>query len=140
MSPRARNLFLLLIAAQALHSVEEYHFRLFDRLAPARFVADAVGVERPLGFAIVNTALVGFGLWCWIARVRSGCGSARAFAWFWALLECANAMAHAALAVAAGGYFPGIATAPILLGIGGWLIAELVRGNPSGKPLGPSRD
>ena len=129
MSPRARNLFLLLIAAQAFHSVEEYHFRLFDRLLPARYVADAVGVDRPLGFAIVNIALVAFGFWCWIARVGPGRPTARAFAWFWALLECANGLAHVALAVAAGGYFPGLATAPLLLGIGLWLIALLVRRN-----------
>ena len=129
MSPRARNLFLLLIAAQALHSVEEYHFRLFDRLLPARIVADAIGVDRPLGFAIANIALVGFGFWCWMARVGPGRPSARVFAWFWALLECANGIAHIALAVAAGGYFPGLATAPLLLGIGLWLITLLRRRN-----------
>jgi hypothetical protein len=127
LTPRARNLFLLLIAAQAIHSVEEYHFRLFDRLLPARIVADAVGMDRPLGFAIVNVLLVGFGFWCWIARIGPNRPSARAFAWFWALLECANGLAHVALAVAARGYFPGLATAPLLLGIGIWLIADLRR-------------
>ena len=127
MSPRARILFLLLIAAQGLHSVEEFHFRLFDRLLPARYVADVFGLDRPLGFAIANTALVGFGLWCWFARVEPNRPSARAFAWFWALLECANALAHCALAIAAGGYFPGLATAPLLLGFGALLIAALVR-------------
>ncbi len=127
MPPRTSNLFLLLIAAQALHSVEEYHFRLFDRFLPARYVAEAVGVDRPLGFIVFNLALVGFGLWCWLARVGPGRRSARAFAWFWALLECANGLAHIALALAAGGYFPGLATAPLLLGIGLWLIADLRR-------------
>ena len=127
MSPRARNLFLLLIAAQAIHSVEEFHFRLFDRLLPARYVADAFGVDRPLGFAIANSALIAFGLWCWFARVRPGRGAALGLAWFWALLECANGLAHFALAVAAGGYFPGLATAPLLLGIGALLIVQLVR-------------
>ena len=127
MSPRARKLFLLMILAQALHSVEEYHFRLFDRLLPARYVAETFGVDRPLGFIMANTALVGFGLWCWFARVRPGRGAALGLAWFWALLECANGLAHGALAVAAGGYFPGLATAPLLLGIGVLLIVQLVR-------------
>ena len=127
MSRAARNLFLLLIAVQALHSAEEYHFRLFDRLAPARYIAEAIGLERPLGFAIANILLVGFGFWCWIARVGPNRPSARAFAWFWALLECANGIAHIALAVAARGYFPGLATAPLLLGIGVWLIADIRR-------------
>ena len=90
-------------------------------------MADAFGVDRPLGFIIANCALVGFGLWCWFARVGPGRPSARTFAWFWALLECANALAHFALAIAAGGYFPGLATAPLLLGIGALLIARLVR-------------
>ena len=127
MGPRSRTTFLLLIAAQALHSVEEYVFRLYDVLAPARFVADAFGVPRPLGFAIANAALVGFGLWCWLARVRPGHRSARAFAWFWALLEIANGLGHLALAAFAGGYFPGLATAPLLLGLGLWLAAALAR-------------
>lgn len=129
MTPRARYLFLLLIAAQAVHSIEEYHFRLFDRLLPARYVAEAMGLEPSLGFAIANTALVAFGLWCWLARVRPGHRSARAFAWFWALLECANGLGHIALAAAARGYFPGLATAPLLLGIGVTLIVQLVRSN-----------
>jgi hypothetical protein len=34
--PLARQLFLWLIVAQAAHSVEEYQFRLYDVLAPAR--------------------------------------------------------------------------------------------------------
>lgn len=127
MDRRGRTAFILLIAAQALHSVEEYWFRLYDRLAPARAVANAFGVERPVGFVIANTLLVGFGLWCWFARVGPGRGSARAFAWFWALLEIANAIAHLALAALAGGYFPGLATAPLLLAIGVWLAFQLSR-------------
>src|SRR5688500_14477982 len=110
MSRAGRNLFLLLIAAQALHSVEEYYSRLFDRFMPVRDIAEVIGLERPFGFAIANILLVGFGFWCWIARVGPNRPSARAFAWFWALLECANGIAHVALAVAARGYFPALAT------------------------------
>jgi hypothetical protein len=127
MERRGRTAFILLIAAQALHSVEEYAFRLYDLLAPARAVADAFGVARPLGFAIANSLLVGFGLWCWLARVRPGRGGARALAWFWALLEIANGLAHLTLAALAGGYFPGLATAPLLIGIGLWLALGLTR-------------
>ena len=35
-----RRAFAALVAIQALHSIEEFHFRLFDRLAPARFVSE----------------------------------------------------------------------------------------------------
>jgi hypothetical protein len=65
-----------------------------------------------------------------LARVRPGHRSARAFAWFWALLEIANGLAHAALALAAAGYFPGLATAPLVLAVGGalaWRLAFVER-------------
>jgi hypothetical protein len=120
-----RHVFLALILAQAAHSVEEYAFRLYDVLAPARYVSSLIGVDRQIGFVIVNSALVLFGLWCWAARVGPGRGAARGLAWFWALLEMANGCAHLVLAARAGGYFPGLATAPLLLGLGGWLALVL---------------
>lgn len=121
-----RRLFLALILAQAAHSVEEYVLRLYDVLAPARYVSSLFGVDRQIGFVVVNMALVLFGLWCWHARVRLGRG--RGLAWFWALLEIGNGCAHVALAAMAGGYFPGLATAPLLLALGGWLAWTLARG------------
>lgn len=123
--PRA---FLLLIAAQTVHSIEEYWFRLYDVLAPARAVSDALGLHRPTGFVVANIALIGFGLWCYLARIRPGRPGARGLAWFWAVLELLNGLAHGALAVAAGGYFPGIATAPLLLATGLFLISCLRSG------------
>jgi uncharacterized protein with HXXEE motif len=124
---RTRLLFLLLIAAQAAHSIEEYAFRLYDLFVPARTVADLIGLSRPAGFIAANLALILFGLWCYLARIRPGRPSTRGFAWFWALIETANGIAHVALAVAAGGYFPGLATAPLLLGLGATLIVRLIR-------------
>ncbi len=122
-----RNLFLALILAQAAHSVEEYAFRLYDVLASARYVSGLFGVDRQAGFVVANAALVLFGLWCWYARVRPGRRGARGLAWFWALLEIANGLGHLALAAFAGGYFPGLATAPFLLAIGAWLVLGLSR-------------
>ena len=125
MARRTHIIFLSLILAQAAHSAEEYAFRLYDVLAPARYISGLFGFDRHIGFVIVNSALVLFGLWCWYARVRTGRGSARALAWFWAALEIANGCAHVALAAIAGGYFPGLATAPLLVGLGGWLALQL---------------
>ncbi|MEA3015105.1 MAG: hypothetical protein QOD42_3650 [Sphingomonadales bacterium] len=122
---RARLAFLLLIAAQAVHSIEEYCLRLYDVLAPARAVSEALGLDRRIGFAVTNAALVAFGLWCYFARIRRDHRAARGYAWFWALLEIANALAHGALAMAAGGYFPGLATAPLLLAAGLHLVWRL---------------
>ncbi|MGZ8282591.1 MAG: HXXEE domain-containing protein [Allosphingosinicella sp.] len=122
-----RTLFLLLILAQAAHSAEEYVFRLYDRLAPARYVSELLGVERSLGFAISNSVLVLVGLLCWLVFVRPQRRPARGIAWFWAVLEIANGLGHILLASAAGGYFPGLATAPLLLGLGGALAWRLAR-------------
>jgi Protein of unknown function with HXXEE motif len=133
MDRRSRLLFLLLVAAQAAHSTEEYFTRLFDRLAPARAVSEAIGLDRATGFLIANAALAGFGLWCYLARVRSGRGAARGFAWFWAVLETANGLGHVGLAIAAGGYFPGLATAPLLFALGlrlAWSLASRRRYRP----------
>jgi Protein of unknown function with HXXEE motif len=124
-SSRARNAFLALILAQAAHSVEEYAFRLFDVLAPARFVSGLFSDDLARGFVIANAGLVLFGLWCYAARVRRGRPSARALAWFWAVLELFNGTGHCLLALARGGYFPGLATAPLLLILSVYLIAKL---------------
>ena len=127
MEPRSRAAFLALILVQAAHSVEEHLFRLYDVLGPARYISEFTGFDRATVFAFGNTALVLFGLWCYFARVLPGHRSARAFAWFWALLEIANALNHIALATFLGGYSPGVATAPLLLATAAWLVLQLSR-------------
>ncbi len=117
MGARSQNLFLVLILSQALHSIEEYCFRLYDVLAPARVVSNMVSSDPAWGFAIVNTVLVSFGFWCYLARVRRSRPSGRSWAWFWTILEAANGAGHLLLAANRGGYFPGAATAPLLLGL-----------------------
>lgn len=128
---RIQVAFLWLIVAQAAHSTEEYLTRLYDVFAPARFVSSLVSPDPASGFLVVNAALVGFGLWCWAIPVRSGWPAARAVVWFWALLEFANGVGHLLLAVGQRGYFPGAATAPLLLALSSWLAALQSRG---GRP------
>jgi len=125
MSWQSRWAFLALIAAQAAHSIEEYIFRLFDVFAPARFVSGLVSTNLGVGFAVANAALVLFGVWCYVARVRPGHPSARVFAWFWTVLELANGIGHSVLAFSRGGYFPGVTTAPVLLGLSAYLAFRL---------------
>jgi len=115
MKRQSRNLFLGLILTQAAHSIEEYFFRLYDVLAPARLISSMVSGNPALGFAIANSVLVLFGVWSYVARVRRRHPSSRSWAWFWAILETANGAAHLLFAAARGGYFPGVATAPLLL-------------------------
>jgi hypothetical protein len=115
MKPRTQHLFLGLILLQAAHSIEEYFFRLYDVLAPARWISSLLSTNRALGFAIVNGILVLLGFWCYLARVRTSHSSGRNWAWFWTVLEGANGLGHVVLAVGERGYFPGVATAPLLL-------------------------
>jgi hypothetical protein len=119
--------FLVLIGVQAAHSIEEFGFRLFDRLAPARYLSSLVSGDRASGFAIINVGVVGFGLWCWLWPVRRGWRSANALAWGWAGLEIANGAGHLALAGYAHGYYPGLFTAPLLLLASGCLVLQLTR-------------
>lgn len=115
MHDKRQLVFLLLILAQAAHSVEEYVTKLYDVFAPARFVSGLVSNDHQTGFLILNAALVGFGLWCWAVPVRSGWPATRGLAWFWTILELVNGLNHSVLALRQGGYFSGVITAPLLL-------------------------
>ena len=81
MSRRSRRLFLILVIAQAAHSVEEYVTRLYDVFAPARFVSGLVSDDLAVGFAIINVAIVAVGVWCYLGPVRSGGDAAWLVAW-----------------------------------------------------------
>jgi hypothetical protein len=127
MTARSRRLFLLLVLAQAAHSVEEYAFALYDRLPVARVVSGLVSSDLRMGFAVVNASFVAVGLWCWAVPVRAGWAAASVIAWIWVVVEIGNGVGHPAFALAARGYFPGVATAPILLGLALLLAASLTR-------------
>jgi hypothetical protein len=118
---RSQLVFLLLILAQAAHSVEEYATRLYEVFPPAHFVSSLISKDLALGFLVANVALVIFGLWCWAVPLRSGWRAAHGLVWFWTLLELGNGIGHSSLAIARKGYFPGVVTAPLLLLFAVWL-------------------
>ena len=121
MERRTQRAFVLLILAQAAHSLEEYVARLYDVFPPARFLSCLFSDDLRTGFVIANVLLISFGLWCWAVPVRRGWPSALGVAWFWAVLELTNGTIHLGLAVVRGGYFPGVLTAPLLIATGAWL-------------------
>lgn len=120
-----RLAFLALILTQAAHSIEEYLQRLYDVLAPARFVSSLFSSDPRIGFVIFNVLLVVFGLGCFFGPVLRGARSALGLAGFWVVLELLNGSAHITWAAAAGAYRPGLGTAPFLVTIAlvlGWQI------------------
>ena len=127
MDPRTRLAFLALVIVQASHSIEEYAFELYEVLPLARFASGLVSSDLATGFVILTASFVAFGLWCALVPVRSQWASDRGFAWLWVLIELGNGLGHPALALRARGYFPGVATAPVLLCLSIYLSARLLR-------------
>lgn len=122
----SKGLFLGLALTQAAHSIEEFYFRLYDVLAFTRWFVGLISSNLAFGFAVGNTLVVAFMFWTYFRRVRPAASSAPAWLWGWALLELANGSGHIILAADAGGYFPGLYTAPFLLLISLALVYRLV--------------
>lgn len=139
MKHRWQHLFLVLMLAQAAHSVEEYVFRLYEVFPPARFLSGLISTNNAVGFAIGNTLLVSFGAWCYVARVRRNRPAGVSWAWFWTWLEAANGAMHLLMAASRGEYFPGAATAPLLLGVASALGLALTRRHATSEPGSPGR-
>jgi hypothetical protein len=119
--------YLLLILAQAAHSIEEYVAkRLDDVFAPARLVSGLVSDDLAFEFAVPNAAIVTIVFWCWAVPVRCNWPVAFAVMESWVLLELANGSGHVLFSIDRGGYFPGVLTASLLLLVGGRLAYLLV--------------
>ncbi len=127
MSPSSTRAFFILIAFQALHSIEEYYYELWEVLAPARFVSGLVSSDLAVGFAVINSSIVAFGIWSYVFPVRRNASYAPAILWFWILLEFANSVGHIWFVASSRSFFPGIYTAPFLLILSCYLAMEYLR-------------
>ena len=107
--------FLGLVITQAVHSIEEYAGRLWDRFPPARFVSGMVSFDLRYGFLILNVLLVAFGAWCFLWPVRKRWRTASGFLWLWVIIETINGLGHSLWALSQRHYTPGLLTAPFLL-------------------------
>jgi hypothetical protein len=139
MDHRSRIAFLALVLAQAAHSVEEYVSGLYDVFPVARFASSLVSSDLATGFAVLNFTFVAFGLWCYFVPVRLAWASARAWVWPWVFVELGNGIGHPLLVARSGGYFPGVATAPILLVLASYLAMRLLRGASAHEGSHPTR-
>ena len=108
------------VVFQGLHFLEEAATGFHSRF-PALF--DLGEIPRVV-FIAFNVIWLGV----WIASVvgvRSGLQPAFFAAWFLAIAAMFNGIAHPLLAVASGGYFPGLISAPIIGISGVWLWRRL---------------
>lgn len=126
MTSRVTIAFGALVVAQAAHSIEEYVGRLWESFPPATFLTGLVSPDRELGFIIINTALVAFGVWCLLWPVRNRWASRNGFLWFWIAIETINGIGHPFWSLRQGAYTPGVLTAPVLLLLSLYLAFALV--------------
>lgn len=124
-----KHAFLILIIIQTCHSVEEYLFRLWEVWEPARYVSIAVSQDVVTGFVIINSSIVLLGFLSYILIVRVSATGVLFVIWFWIALETGNGIGHILMAWNAGGYFPGIYTAPFFLLVSAYLIIKLSQNN-----------
>ena len=125
-SSTAKRLFPILIVIQALHSAEEYVFRLYDVFPPARFLSGLVATNRQVGFAALNVLLVLFGIWCYLWPVRREWTVAIPLMWVWVVVELSNGVVHPAYSIAQRSYTPGVLTSLLFLPVAFLLGRELL--------------
>ena len=115
---RTARLFLIGLAAQCLHFVEEFVTRFQDRF-PALFGLPA---WSEIFFVVFN--LIWLSVWILSAiGLQRGHRFAMFPVWFFAIAAMVNGIAHPVLAVVARGYFPGLISSPVLgvLGVLLWI-------------------
>lgn len=124
------RIYLLGIAAQCLHFLEEYATGFAARFPPLAGFAP----WPDLFFVALN--VVCLAMWsASAAGMRANVRIAFAPAWFFAIAMTANGLAHPLLALAARGYFPGLITSPLvgIAGVAMW--RRLTRGDASPASL-----
>lgn len=114
MKPTGIGYFLLLIAAQAAHSIEETCFRLWEVFLPAKLLVDIAGGEPLYTFAFLNGLLVVTMLACAVIFLNKR-RFVSSVAWVWVLIELGNGFTHITMYLVRDGYFPGVYTAPVLI-------------------------
>lgn len=122
---RTARLFLLGLAVQCMHFMEEFLTHFQDRF-PA-----LLGLPPWSERFFVAFNLIWLSVWILSAIDLERTYRLALFpVWFFAIAAVVNGMAHPLLAVVAHGYFPGLITAPVLgvLGVLLWLrLLELTR-------------
>jgi len=110
----------LTILVQAVHFLEELRSEFFVRF-PETFGLQPFGASFFVWFNVAWLVI-------WVlavVAVRAGLAVATCPLWFLGLAMVLNFVAHPLLALLAGGYFPGLLTAPLLGALGALVLHEL---------------
>ena len=116
----AARALVFAVAVQGIHFAEEVATGFHERF-PALFGLPAMPLSI---FVVFNLAWLGI----WVASVpglRSERPAAFFAAWFLAIAGMLNGIAHPLLAIAVGGYFPGLVTSPFIGAVSIWLWRRL---------------
>ncbi len=117
----ARSLALA-VGVQSVHFAEEAATGLHERLGA---LLGLPGIPLSV-FVVFN--LMWLGIWAAsVPGVRSARAIAFFAAWFLAIAGMFNGIAHPLLAIAAGGYFPGLVSSPFIGAASVWLWLRLRR-------------
>ena len=116
----AARALAIAVVVQSVHFAEEAATGFHEKLGP---LVGVPGMPFSL-FVVFNLAWLGI----WVASIpglRSAQPAAFFAAWFLAIAGMINGIAHPLLAIAAGGYFPGLVTSPFIAVAGVWLWRRL---------------
>jgi Protein of unknown function with HXXEE motif len=117
---RTARLFLLGLAAQCLHVLEEFG-TCFPSQFPALWGLPAWSENFFVGFYLLWLSI-------WILSVLGLARGARVAlfpVWFFGLASLANGAAHPVLAILVHGYFPGLLSSPVVGVLGGLVCRRL---------------
>ena len=118
----ASTVFGIAIAVQGAHFAEEWRTD-FHVQFPALMELDPMPLSVFVSFNLAWLAI-------WVVSMpslRSGSRPAFFAAWFLAIAAMLNGVAHPMMALASGGYFPGLITSP-LIGAAGVILWQRLRG------------
>jgi hypothetical protein len=122
--------FLFLGIAQALHSIEEIYFHLYDfaskislKVPPMVSFFAHLKMKSEI-FAILNIIIIVI-IFVSVPFYENKYRGALFVAWFWAIAEILNGLGHLTGAIIFSQYFPGALSAPLLLLSGSILLYQL---------------
>lgn len=121
MNNRIKTTFLTAVVAQALHSIEELIFKLYEVFPPIMFMYRNTPGLAKSAFVAFNLLLVLFGFFCFFRWVRPAREGARVVVWVWVGIQLATVAAHVIWAVSTWGYHPGLATVVVTAPVSSYL-------------------